>query len=118
VTTLLIVLAIAGAAAAAWHMIRAAFRCLGYGATGFWNRELARTHARRGDVTALEEAERGRASAGRFRRRSAWEAGGWFVLLVVPPLTPWSTHIYAAYAVLWLVPVVQDKRRRGRGRGR
>jgi hypothetical protein len=92
VDTILTLLAAAGIAAAVWHLVTAAFRFLRHGASDLWTGELARTHARRGDVTSLE-------------------AVGWLILLLAPPLTPWARHVYAAYAVLWLVPAL---RRRGR----
>lgn len=101
------ILALAGIAAALWHLIRAGFRFLRYGATGFWADELARTHARRGDVTAMEESRQARASTSRWKARAGIEAVGWLVLLLVPPLTPWARYIYAAYTLLWVVPTVR-----------
>ncbi|NIP82562.1 MAG: Cmx/CmrA family chloramphenicol efflux MFS transporter, partial [Gemmatimonadetes bacterium] len=50
-TTVTSLLAVAGVAAAAWHLVRAAFRFLRAGATGIWADEMGRTHARRGDLT-------------------------------------------------------------------
>ena len=109
--TVLTLLALVGIAAAAWHMVRAASRFLRHGATGFLTEEMARNHARRGDVTALEEARAERASAEQARRRSGWVALGWLVLLAAPSFTSWATQIYAAYSLLLLEPVA----RRGRG---
>jgi hypothetical protein len=111
VDTILTLLAVTGIAAAVWHVARAGFRFLRHGATGLLTGEVARTHARRGDVTALEEASQARAVADRQRMRSGAEAVGWLILLLVPPLTPWARHVYAAYTLLWLVPAL---RRRGR----
>ncbi|HUG39087.1 MAG TPA: hypothetical protein VMM12_01315 [Longimicrobiales bacterium] len=107
--TLLTILAVAGIGAAAWHVMRAAFRFLRQKASGLWTDELARTHARRGDVTALKEMERRGAEVARARRRATVEAAGWVALLVVPALTPWSRAIYAAYAVLWAIPVLRRR---------
>lgn len=107
--TLLTILAIAGIGAAAWHVVRAAFRLLRQKASGFWTDELARTHARRGDVTALEETRRRAAEVARARRRATAEAVGWVALLLVPALTPWTRTIYAVYAVLWLVPALRRR---------
>lgn len=106
-STILTVLAVAGIGAAAWHVVRAAFRFLRQEATGLWAGELARTHARRGDVTAVEEARREAERVSRRRRRVLAEGIGWLVLLIVPAFTPWARPIYAGYAVLWLVPAVR-----------
>lgn len=102
--TILIILAVAGVAAALWHLVRAVFRFLSYGATGLWVRELGRTRARRGDVTGLQDARRDHRSASRRKTRAALEATGWLVLLLAPPLTPWARYVYASYALLWIVP--------------
>lgn len=109
--TILTLLAATGIAAAVWHVVRAAFRFLRHGATGLWTGEIARTHARRGDVTALGEASEAREASDRQRLRSGAEAVGWLILLLVPPLTPWARHIYAAYTVLWLVPALRRRSR-------
>lgn len=102
--TLLTILALAGIAAAAWHVLRAAFRFLRQEATGIWTDELARTRARRGDVTGLQETQRQAELVARTRRRALAEGVGWLALLTVPALTPWARTIYAAYAVLWTLP--------------
>ncbi|MBW3551969.1 MAG: hypothetical protein KY466_00590 [Gemmatimonadetes bacterium] len=101
---ILTILALAGIGAAAWHVVRAVFRFLRQEASGLWTDELARTHARRGDVTALEETKRRATEVARRRRRAVAEGVGWLALLAVPALTPWARPIYAAYAVLWAVP--------------
>lgn len=105
------VLAFIGIAAAIWHLVRAAFRFLGHGAAEVWADELARTHARKGDVTSLEETQREREAVSRWKTRTGGEAVGWLILLVVPPLTPWGRHIYAAYTLLWLVPALRRPKR-------
>jgi hypothetical protein len=110
VSTVLNILAAAGIAAAAWHLVRAAFRFLRAGATGLWAEELGRTHARRGDLTSLEESERDRSEAARSRSWHGVEALAWLVVLVAPVLTPWATALYAVCALLWLVPVVRGAR--------
>jgi hypothetical protein len=110
VATILTILAAAGIAAAIWHLIVAALRFLRHGAVGIWTDEVARTHARRGDVTAMEETRRQRESASRWTTRSGAEAVGWLILLLAPPLTPWARHVYAAYALLWLVPALRRRR--------
>ena len=107
--TLLTILAVAGIAAAAWHVVRAAFRFLRQEASGIWTDELARTHARRGDVTALEEAQREAAAVARRRRRAAVEGAGWLALLAAPALTAWARPIYASYALLWTLPFLRRR---------
>ena len=109
--TILTILAVAGIGAAAWHVVRAAFRFLRQEATGIWADELSRTHARRGDVTALEEARRQRQAVLRARRRVLTEGVGWLALLLVPSFTPWGRTIYAGYAVLWLLPLLRRRSR-------
>jgi hypothetical protein len=109
VDTILILLAIAGVAAAVWHLVRAAFGFLNHGAAGLWVGELGRTRARRGDVTGLQDAERDRRAAARRKNRAGVEAAGWLVVLVAPSLTPWARHIYAACALLWLIPALRGR---------
>lgn len=109
--TILTILALIGIAAAVWHFVRAGVRFLTHGAAGIWTDELTRTHARRGDVTALEDTRRQRESLSRWKTRTGAEAVGWLILLVVPPLTPWGRHIYAAYTLLWLVPALRSRKR-------
>jgi hypothetical protein len=108
VDTILTILAAAGIGAAAWHVVRAAFRFLRHGADTVWANELGRAGARRGDLTAVQESARERAGAA--RARAVAETAGWLALLVVPALTPWSRPVYASYALLWALPAV---RRRG-----
>jgi hypothetical protein len=111
VDILLTLLAVTGIAAAIWHLVRAAFRFLRFGAAGLWTGQMARTRGRRGDVTGLQEARAEEESAARRRTRYGAEAVGWLILLLVPPLTPWALHVYAAYTLLWLVPALGSRRR-------
>ena len=111
---ILTILAVAGIAAAAWHVLRAAVRFLSREAAGLWSDELARTRARRGDVTGLQDARREKSGLARLRRRALGEALGWTALLLAPAVTPWARTIYATYVVLWLVPFLG---RRGGGGG-
>lgn len=113
--TLLNLLAVAGGAAAAWHMVRAAFRFLRGGAAGIWLDEMARTHARHGDLTSLEERVREQRAESRRSRRAAAGVVGWAAVLAAPGFTPWARSLYAAYALLWLGPVL---RAAGKGRAR
>ena len=113
VSTVLNLLAVAGGAAAAWHLVRAALRFLRGGATGIWSEEMGRTHARRGDLTSLSESMEERQAAARETRQWGLLALGWLLVLAAPSLTPWARQVYAAYALLWLVPLA----RRARGTG-
>jgi hypothetical protein len=110
VNTLLNLLAVVGSAAAAWHMIRAASRFLRGGAKGIWTEEMGRTHARRGDLTALGDAQRDRREASAETRRSGLLALGWFLVLALPSLTSLARPIYAACSVLWLGPLIRRVR--------
>lgn len=103
-------LAVAGGAAAVWHLVRAALRWLGVGVSGVWADEMARTHARHGDLTSLDEQRQEHARARRRARRAALEVAGWLALLVIPPLTSWPRAIYAGYALLWVPPAVRRVR--------
>lgn len=108
--TVLTILAAAGIAAAAWHLVRAAFRFLRQGAASIWASELARTRARRGDVTARDDARREEELARRKRAHAGLEALAWAALLVVPTLVPWPRAVYAAYAGFWASPLVRRLR--------
>ena len=108
--TVLSILAVAGIGAAAWHLLRAAFRFLHRGAAGIWASELARTRARRGDVTALEDARREEAEARRQRRAAGVQALAWAALLAAPGLAPWPRSVYAVYSAFWALPLVRRLR--------
>lgn len=110
VNALLNLLAAAGGAAAAWHLVRAALRFLRGGASGIWADEMARTHARHGDLTALDESQHDRGVAARGARRAAIAVGGWLVVLTAPALTPWPRLVYASYALLWVGPAARRLR--------
>jgi hypothetical protein len=110
VNTLLILLAVAGGLSAAWHLVRAASRFVTGEAMGVVAAELEHTHARHGDLTALEERRRERRVARRRGRWAGLAALGWLVLLVAPSFTPWPRMIFAGYSVLWLGPATRSLR--------
>jgi hypothetical protein len=110
VNTVLTLLAVAGVATAAWHLVRAALRFLRQAAAGIWADELADTHARRGDLTSLESSREERVRATRSGARYGVEALGWLVLLAVPSLTAWPRPLYAAYSLLLLEPALRRLR--------
>ncbi|MFO7892872.1 MAG: hypothetical protein R6U63_03990 [Longimicrobiales bacterium] len=109
--TVLTLLVIAGVATAAWHLVRAALRFLQQAAAGIWAGEMARTYARRGDLTALEAQERERSEAMRSGARSGLVALAWLAALAAPALIPWAREVYAVYALLLLEPVARRARR-------
>lgn len=98
------ILAAFGIAGVAVRLARAALRTLQRGVDAFVASEMARNRARRGDLTGLAEAEAWARSARHERLAAAGRAALWLALLVAPALTPWPRELYAACAVLWLVP--------------
>ncbi len=110
--TLLNLLAVAGGVGAAWHLVRAALRFLRGEATGVVAEELERTHARHGDLTALDERRRERDAARKAGRWAGLAALGWLVLLTAPSFTPWPRALYAGYSVVWIGPAVRALRGR------
>lgn len=110
-STLLNLLAVAGGAAAAWHLVRAASRFLSGGVSGIWAEEMARTHARTGDLTSLDEKQRERARTARSARWAAFEVVAWLGVLALPAFTAWPRAIYAGYTLLWAGPTVRQLRR-------
>lgn len=100
----LLILAIIGFLGAARLAARAAFRFLFRGVESFLAGQVRETHARRGDITALQTADVTRRAVRRARRISLAALMGWVCLLAVPPFTPWAQAIYAAYVPLWLYP--------------
>ena len=115
VSTVLDLLAIAGGAAAAWHLVRAALRFLRGGAWRIWADEMGRTHARHGDLTSLEESRQERADAAREGRLGMLESAAWLALLIAPSFTAWPRALYAAYSLLWIGPAARRLARAGKG---
>jgi hypothetical protein len=101
--TLLRVAAVLGVLVALSQVGRTGWRLLRGGVELLVAGEMARTRARRGDLTGMEEAEREMHSARRVRIRAGGELAGWVALLAVPPFTPWTLHIWAAVALFWIV---------------
>ncbi|HYW07533.1 MAG TPA: hypothetical protein VE913_11280 [Longimicrobium sp.] len=65
---------------------------------------LAEVSARRGDITGLAERASHGATLRHNRRRDIAVVLFWLALLVIPPLAGWTRVVYAASAVLWLLP--------------
>ncbi|HEX7051998.1 MAG TPA: hypothetical protein VF188_17450 [Longimicrobiales bacterium] len=97
--------AILGIAAVAWRIVRAVFRAARQGVDAFLAGEVAKTRERRGDVTGMDDAEAHAARARRARWRALGAVVFWSAVLALPALLPTeAAPIYAAYALLWLLP--------------
>ncbi len=80
-----------------WHLLHGGVEVVVAG-------EAASARARRGDVTGLQDALDQKDAARRRRRTALGGIALWGGMLLLPPLTPWPTALYAAYSVLWLLP--------------
>jgi hypothetical protein len=101
---LLRVLAFFGVLALLAGCFRAALRLLRGGVESYVAGAVATARAGRGDLSGLSAAEQWRKDSRAAKRWYTAHALGWVGLLIVPSLTPWSTEIYAACALLWLRP--------------
>lgn len=100
----IVVLAVLGALAVAYRLLRSIARfVLAYAevtaATG-----LAELSARRGDLTALAEQRATQRSARQRQWTDVLFVALWLAWLVGPPLTAWTQPLYAAAAPLWFLP--------------
>ena len=111
--TLLALLAVAGAVALASRAARAAAASLLRAAEVVAASCMADSSARRGDLTALDEARAIAEAARRTRRRKAFVALGYGLWLVVPLAVGLLPMGWAIAAPLWLL-----RRPAGRGGGR
>ena len=102
--TAVILLAIAGIAAVLMRIVASSLVLLRVGVDSFLSREIESARVQRGDITALQEAGLVRAAVRRRRFVATGVLLMWVGLLLVPPLTPWPQLLYAAYALLWLIP--------------
>ena len=101
---LLIILGIAGVVAVLRHAVDALLRLLHGGVDAVLAGGRASTRAQHGDVTGVQEAEAERQRAARRRSVALALLVLWTALLLLPPLTAWPSALYAAYALLWLLP--------------
>jgi hypothetical protein len=110
------ILAALGFAAVLRYLLRSAFRAARYSAYMLYAREIAATRARRGDLTGLEEARGWGGIARREWLQAVGGAGFWLGLLIVPAtILPRAVPFYAAYVVIWLVPLRRPRRQRTEG---
>jgi hypothetical protein len=99
-----LLLAVAGFAAAALRAAIALLAAFQSGVEAFLARDLADVRSRRGDLTGLTEVAELRALARRRRLVAMGSFLMWSGLLIIPPLTSWPQVLYAIYSVLWLMP--------------
>ena len=100
---IILVLGIAGFLAALRGLTRASLRLVVRGVEVVMARETTDIRARRGDLTGFQAADQHAVQARNQRRRSVLAVAGWATLLAVPPMTPWTGLLYAAWAPLWLL---------------
>jgi hypothetical protein len=97
-------LALVGVAALVYRLGRALLRVgLSAAETGAV-RALMRTSARTGDLTAMAERQAVVAAVRRNRILALGTAALWAALLAVPPLAGIARPVYAAAALVWLLP--------------
>lgn len=65
---------------------------------------LAEVSERRGDITALMERRASETGMRRNRRKETAFAAGYLLLLLVPPFAGLAAEVYAASALLWVLP--------------
>ena len=107
---LLFFLAVAGFLAVARQLTRATFVLLKRSVDAFVLREVAGQRARRGDVTGLVEVQAAKQQRRRARLLALLAVIGWTALLALPLTTRATLQGFAAYSVLWLVPLVLRRR--------
>lgn len=100
----LLILAVLGVLALAGRLGRSLFRLALNAAESTAATGLAEVSERRGDITGMMEKRTAAQSLRRRRRISGLTAIGCVLLLVVPPFAGVAREVYAACALLWLVP--------------
>jgi hypothetical protein len=78
---------------------------------------VSEASARRGDITAMMEGRETAAAMQRRRLRSAAWVGLWAAVLVVPALFGVARYVYAAAALLWVMPGGRPRVQIRTGRG-
>jgi len=100
----LLLLAVLGVVALASRLGRAALRLGLNAAEATAASGLAEVSHRRGDITGFLERRDAGAALRRARRRNLAAIAGYGLLLVVPLFTGAAREVYAAAALLWLLP--------------
>ena len=65
---------------------------------------LAEVSERRGDITGFMERRASGETLRRARRRNLASLAAYALLIAIPPFTPFARELYAASALLWLLP--------------
>ena len=65
---------------------------------------VAEASARRGDLTALAERKEQKLALRRTRWKQLGASAAWAALLFAPVAVGWGRPVYAAAALLWLLP--------------
>ena len=98
----LYILAFAGVSAVLLRLGQALFRLVFRSGEAWIAAEAANARQRSGDITGLSEAAEMERRARGARRGATLQVVLWILFLLVPPFTPWTLALYAAYSVLWL----------------
>lgn len=93
-----------GIAALIWRLAGTSFRLLRRGVDAYLASETADTRAQRGDLTGMQEAVQVKRLARRRRAAALTWLAVWVALLILPASLHWTGWIYAACALLWLLP--------------
>jgi len=100
----LLILAVLGFLALAGRLGRALFRLALNAAESTATTGLAEVSERRGDVTGMMEKRTAAQTLRRNRRITLLTAVGCLLLMIVPPFVDVAREVYAACALLWLLP--------------
>ena len=103
-TFLVFLLAAAGVAALVVRLLGTLFRFGLAAAEKSHGEGLVEVSLRRGDLTAFAVRQAAVRSLRRSRTRTGLLLALWAALVVVPPFVGWGREVYAAAALLWLLP--------------
>lgn len=103
-SVILLLLAVLGVVALVARLGRAALRLGLNAAEATAASGLAEVSQRRGDITGYLERRASTETLRRARRRNLAAALGYGLLLVAPLFTELAQEVYAAAALLWLLP--------------
>ena len=101
---LLVLLAVAGGAALLHRIVLTALRLLLATSEATAAGGMAELSRRRGDLSGMAERTEFERSARHARRRNLGLLLLWIILLIVPIPLRWTRELYAAAALLWLLP--------------
>jgi cobalamin synthase len=104
VQIVVVVLAVLGALALAYRLLRSVARLVLAFAEVTAASGIAEISARRGDLTALAEQQASERAARRRQWKDLLYILLWLAWLLVPPMTSLAQPFYVAAAALWLLP--------------